>query len=311
MNQILVIEDKKRKRNKKLNSGPIEIRSITRFFALALMAFGLFFIGQGSYAMYRDSIVKNTNNLPTVSISRVNDKVIVTVDSINKIENLKYSWNNAEEMVIPVDDTFIEEEIILPVENSILKVVVEEESGRNISYSKEYNIEGLDINEPIITIAEESTPGNIKITAKDETQMAYITYKVNDEEEVKIDKSDMEDKTMNYILKLQKGENHIVITASDTLGNIAKLEKKIIVTGKTTINFELDKNNLTIRIKDPDGIKDIRVNLNGVNYSAKDLNKKAVKVPLKLKEGINTISVTVVNVNSLETVEVKEFNYAQ
>lgn len=311
MNQILVIEDKKKKKKNRASSGPVEISKVARFFALALVIFGLFFIGQGSYAIYRDSIGKNTDNLPTVSISRVNDKVIVTVNSINKIENLKYSWNNAEEMLVPVDDTFVEEEIILPVENSVLNVIIEEESGRMLSYSKEYNVEGMDINEPVITIAEESTPGNIKITATDETQMAYITYKVNDEDEVRIDKSDMEDKTMNYILKLQKGENKIVITATDTLGNIAELEKKIIVTGQTTIDFELDKNNLMLRIKDPDGIKDIRVNLNGVNYSAKDLNKKAVKVPLTLKEGANTVSVTVVNVNSLETVEVKEFNYAQ
>ncbi len=311
MNQILMIEDKKKKKNKSRNSGPIEIANIVKFFAIILIIFGLSFIGQGSYAIYKESKGKNTKNLPTVSMERVNDTVIIKANSSYKIENLIYSWNEAEETKLSVDDNYIEEEVILPIENSILNVKIEEENGRTVKYKKEFIIEGLDITQPAIEITEESTAGNIKITATDETQMAYITYKVNDEEEIRIDKSETEDKVMNYILKLPRGENKVTITAADTSGNIGTLEKTIIVSGKTSMNLKVENGKLVIIVEDPDGIKDIDINLNGVSYTAKDINKKGVRIPLDIVEGTNTVRITITNVNSLVTTGAKEFNYAK
>lgn len=311
MNQILMIEDKKKKKNKSRNSGPIEIANIVKFFAIILIIFGLSFIGQGSYAIYKESKGKNTKNLPTVSMERVNDTVIIKANSSYKIENLIYSWNEAEETKLSVDDNYIEEEVILPIENSILNVKIEEKNGRTVKYKKEFIIEGLDIAQPSIEITEESTAGNIKITATDETQMAYITYKVNDEEEIRIDKSETEDKVMNYILKLPRGENKVTITAADTSGNIGMLEKTIIVSGKTSMNLKVENGKLVIIVEDPDGIKDIDINLNGVSYTAKDINKKGVRIPLDIVEGTNTVRITITNVNSLVTTGAKEFNYAK
>lgn len=311
MNQILMIEDKKKKKNKSRNSGPIEIANIVKFFAIILIIFGLSFIGQGSYAIYKESKGKNTKNLPTVSMERVNDTVIIKANSSYKIENLIYSWNEAEETKLSVDDNYIEEEVILPIENSILNVKIEEKNGRTVKYKKEFIIEGLDIAQPSIEITEESTAGNIKITATDETQMAYITYKVNDEEEIRIDKSETEDKVMNYILKLPRGENKVTITAADTSGNIGMLEKTIIVSGKTSMNLKVENGKLVIIAEDPDGIKDIDINLNGVSYTAKDINKKGVRIPLDIVEGTNTVRITITNVNSLVTTGAKEFNYAK
>lgn len=308
MNQILTVENKKKNKS---HTGPLEIASIVRFFAIALIIFGIFFIGQGSYAIYRESKGKDTSNMPIVNIVRVNDTAIVTVSSMNKIVNLKYNWSYGEETVIPVEGTFVEEEILLPIENSVLTVAIEEETGRTIKYIKEFNIEGLDITKPIIEVTEETTAGNIKIAATDETDILYITYKVNDEDEIRIDKSELEDKTINYILKLQRGENNIVITAVDTSGNIATLEKKVIVSGRTAIDLKIENGKLVVEVSDPDGVKDIEINLNGVIYSANDINQKGVKVPLDLVEGVNTIRITVTNVNSLVTVGTKEFNYAK
>ena len=309
MNQILMVEDKKKKKNR--SNGPTEIKSIVRFFAIAIIAFGIFFIGQGSYGIYKESIGRNLEDMPEVSISRVNDTLILTVNSINIIEKLKYTWGQAEETVIPVKDTLVEEEIILPIENSILNITIEEESGRAIKYSKEFIVEGLDITKPEIDISEDSTAGNIKITATDETAISYITYQINDEDEIKIDKSELEDKTIHYVLKLQKGENQIIVKAVDESGNIETLEKKIIVSGKTAIRLKVKDGKLVIIVEDPDGIKDIEVNLNGVIYAKKDINKKQFQSSLAIVEGVNTVKITVTNVNSLVTVGAKEFNYAQ
>lgn len=308
MNQILMIEDKKKKKNKSASSSS-EITNIVRFFAVVLIIFGIFFIGQGSYAIYRESKGKNIDNMPTVDISRVNDTAIVKVNSINIIENLIYSWNDAEETKVPVGDTYIREEIILPIENSVLNIRIEEETGRMIKYSKEFIIEGQDITEPTIEKLEsQGNTGNVKITAKDETAIAYITYKINEEEQIKIDKSQSEDKEINYILKLPRGENKLVITAVDEAGNAEIREETIIVSGKTDIKAEIKNNQIIIILKDEDGVKDIEINLNGVVHSAKDVNAKEVKVPLDLAQGKNIISIKVTNVNSLVTTVSQEFN---
>ena len=308
MNQILMTEN--RKRNRRF-SGPMEIANIVKFFAIAIMIFGMFFIGQGSYAIYKQSKGNNTDNMPVVNISRINDTANIKVISSNIIENLIYSWNDAEETVIPVGNTFVEEDVMLPVENSILNISIEDETGRIINYQKEFIIEGLDINQPTIDIKEEGTEGNIKITATDETAISYITYKVNDEDEIRIDKSETENKAINYILKLPRGENKIIITAVDESGNIETLEKTIIVSGKSNIRAEVTNGQIIFIVEDQDGVRDIEINLNGLVYAAKDINATNLRVPMDLEPGANTISIKVTNVNSLVTVVSTEYNYEQ
>ena len=308
MNQILMVENKKKKKS---GSGPADIKNVIRVFLISLIIFGVFYIGQGSYAIYKESKARNTKNLPVVNKERVNDKAKKTETSSNEIKYLKYSWNNAEETSIPVNANYAEEEIILPIENSVLNVVVEDSLDRAVKFKKQFDLEGVDITEPTIEVTKQNDDGSIKISATDETEMSYITYKINDEEEIKIEKSATENRTINYIIKLPRGENRLVVTACDKSGNIGTYEKKIVVSTASTIDLKVENGKLIVTVKDQDGIKDIEVNLNGVEYAAKDINLKEASFPLVLKEGVNTLSIKVTNVNSLVTSGAREFNYAQ
>ena len=309
MNQILVMENKKKKRSR--NTGPAEIENILKFFVIALIVFGVLFIGHGSYAIYKDAKGKDKKNLPILTMERVNDEVIIKATSSIKIKNLIYSWNTDEETKIPVDGTFIEENVMLLNENGTLNVKIEDEKGRTVKYQKEFIIDGLDITKPTIEIQEQGSNGTIKITATDETQMKNISYSINGSDEIKIDKSDAEDKIINYILKLQKGENKLTVTAVDSSGNFEIIEKTIIVSGKTTMNLKIENCKLVVTAEDPDGIKDIEINLNGVTKSVKDINQKSIKATLNIVEGTNNIRIKITNVNSLITTGAKEFNYAK
>lgn len=309
MNQILVMENKKKKRSR--NTGPAEIENILKFFAIALIVFGVLFIGHGSYAIYKDAKGKDKKNLPILTMERVNDEVIIKATSSIKIKNLIYSWNTDEETKIPVDGTFIEENVMLLNENGTLNVKIEDEKGRTVKYQKEFIIDGLDITKPTIEIQEQGSNGTIKITATDETKMKYISYSINGSDEIQIDKSDAEDKIINYILKLQKGENKLTVTAVDSSGNFEIIEKTIIVSGKTTMNLKIENGKLVVTAEDPDGIKDIEINLNGVTKSVKDINQKSIKATLNIVEGTNNIRIKITNVNSLITTGAKEFNYAK
>lgn len=310
MNQILMVEEKKKKNKKnRLSSGPIEIKNIVMFFAIVLIIFGVFFIGQGSYAIYRESKGKNKENMPIINLSRVNDTILVQVSSVNIITNFKYSWQNSEETVIPVDGTYVEETITLPNENSMIYFVIEDETGRAIKYQKQIIVEGIDMTKPMIDIIDQ-TKGSIKISATDDVKMAYITYQVNDEDEIRIDRSEAEDKTINYVLKLERGENKVVVTAVDTSGNIEILEKPIIVSEIPDIRLSQNANILTITIKDTDGVRDVEINLNGTVYAQKDINQKEITLNVPLKEGVNTIKIKVTNANGLVAEAAGEMNYA-
>lgn len=46
MNQILYVGENK-------GNGPIAIKSIVKFFAIVIIAFGIILIGKGSYAIYK------------------------------------------------------------------------------------------------------------------------------------------------------------------------------------------------------------------------------------------------------------------
>jgi len=100
MNQILAVENKKKEKvkTKKIRTGrPIEIKGIVMFFAVIIMVFGLTLAGQGSYALYKDIDDRKPENIPYVTIGRVNDKAIVQISSNIEISKLVYSWNNGEE----------------------------------------------------------------------------------------------------------------------------------------------------------------------------------------------------------------------
>ena len=56
MNQILVLENKaKKKKTKIMSSGPADIKNILRFFAVVLIIFATVMIGHSSYAIYREA----------------------------------------------------------------------------------------------------------------------------------------------------------------------------------------------------------------------------------------------------------------
>ena len=120
MNQILMVEDKKKTKKSKKSSGPIEIKNIIRFFAIIIIIFALFLIGHSSYALYRDARGNSTENLPEINISRENDTLLIDVQSVNIINRFRYSWGeNSEERSITEEAKNLQEKIFLPSSNSV------------------------------------------------------------------------------------------------------------------------------------------------------------------------------------------------
>ena len=315
MNQILMTENKtkKRKRNRS-NSEPIEIKNIVRFFAIVIIVFALCIIGHSSYALYRDTKASNTENLADVNITRVNDTLIVDVTSQNIIEKFRYSWTNSEEKSIPEGAKNFQEEIILPSQDSVLTIILEDETGRAVTYTKDIVLTGIDIAKPKISIDKQAT--SIRITAEDETAIEYLTYRVDDGEEIRIDKNNDGDKTIQYaVTEIGRGEHTIYVTAVDTSGNTETEENKVIVSTEepqiTELSIDRDNDKIIIGVADADGIQSIEVNLNGEVHNLDNINQKEARFSLSIVDGKNTINIKVTNINGLSAEGATEFDYAK
>ena len=315
MNQILVLENKsKKKKTKTRSSGPADIKNILRFFAVVLIIFAMVMIGHSSYAIYREAKGNNTEDLPVISLSRVNDTLLVDVQSTYVIDKFKYSWRSSQQTSIPEESTSFQEEIILPSDNNILTIVLEDETGRATTYTKEIILDGVDIIKPSIDI-EQGQGSSVVVTATDEMQIEYMTYRINDGEEIKIDKNNVEDKTIKYaVTDIPRGENIIYVTAVDSFGNTEQIEQTIIVSSEmptiNSIDIDEESGKILIQASDVDGLQSIEVNLNGAVYQMNDINRTEATFSLNLRQGTNTLSIKLTNVNGLSAEGATEFEYA-
>lgn len=314
MNQILAVENKKKEKvkTKKIRTGrPIEIKGIVMFFAVIIMVFGLTLAGQGSYALYKDIDDRKPENIPYVTIGRVNDKVIVQISSNIEISKLVYSWNNGEESAIPIGSTNAREEITLLGYDSVLNLTIEDMNGKRVKFQKQYLLTGVDITKPVVEIETKDGNDKMKIVAKDETGIAYITYQWEDGEPVTVNADQQGQTEMIVQVPLTVGLKKIKIIAVDINGNIEEIEREITTsTSRPKMTLRRNKQKISIEIEDKDGIKSIKANLNGEEYEITNVNRKKVKVGyLYLREGNNTISVEVTNVNDYTEKATAELQY--
>lgn len=314
MNQILAVENKKKEKvkTKKIRTGrPIEIKGIVMFFAVIIMVFGLTLAGQCSYALYKDIDDRKPENIPYVTIGRVNDKAIVQISSNIEISKLVYSWNNGEESAIPIGSTNAREEITLLGYDSVLNLTIEDMNGKRVKFQKQYLLTGVDITKPVVEIETKDGNDKMKIVAKDETGIAYITYQWEDGEPVTVNADQQGQTEMIVQVPLTVGLKKIKIIAVDTNGNIEEIEREITTsTSRPKMTLRRNKQKISIEIEDKDGIKSIKANLNGEEYEITNVNRKKVKVGyLYLREGNNTISVEVTNVNDYTEKATAELQY--
>ncbi len=318
MNQILMTENKhknkKQKQKRERTSGPIEIKAIVRFFAFLIIIFGVALVGQGSYAIYKEAEDNNPDNMPNVTVSRLNDAVIIYVEHSVEISKIIYSWNNGEETDIPEGTLTAQEEILLPNQNSVLNITIKDMNGKETKYQKQYYIEGMDITKPTIKVEYKEGSAKLTITATDDTEISYLSYQWDGQEKVVVEDAPTGKTEVIKEIDLsnvEPGTKFINIIAQDTNGNVEKHEQKLLITtSKPELQLTQEKDSLFIEASDKDGLAEIKVNINGQQFANKINGNKTIKLgPAKLKEGNNIISVEVTNINGYTINGTKELQY--
>lgn len=306
MNQILDYNP-----NKSSGGGSSGSDKITRVFALILICFAICLVGIGGYNLYKNKkeTVKpeQTATQAKIEVEQKDLVVKIKVSHDKTIEKLIYNWDSDKEMLLKSDGkSTMEEEIPLLAGTHTLNIKVIDVNGVESTYQQEfYSESGEDKIFPVIDL-KVTDDKKLKIIATDETEIKYVTYRWNDEEEIQIDVSEEDNKKIEFDIDIYKGKNDIVIVAVDANNNSTTQTESF--TGVTkpdvTVTISADKRSVDIKCFHENGIKEIELNINQQDYDV-DLGGETptdVTLPqIPLAEGNNTVKVLARSVDDTVT----------
>lgn len=296
MNQILYTNTPKK-------GGTLEIKTVLKIFAIACIIFGLILVGQASYAMITKK-GEESQSEPLINVTQSDDILNISVKHDKLIDKITYSWNNGEDVVLQGKGRKeISEKIIIPSGQNILVLKVTDINGKVASYSEMYELEQGDTIKPEIELLVESS--KVKIVAKDETALSYMSYYWNNEDETKIEAKQESPKQIEDKIDILKGENTLTIIAVDKSGNETVKEQIFKGVKKPKIELLRDGSELIVNVTDEEGVQKIEYTLNGQFYTTDpentgaSLNMKEVQFRQPLLTGENKLSIKAYNVNGL------------
>ncbi len=303
MNQILATSNPTNKKTKnKRSGGPADIKTIVRVFAIVMLVFGVFMIGTGSYAIYRDNEANNSEITKPVITEKLNEDstaVILTVTHDKAIDRIEYSWNDNEVQTITGNGRkYIEQEIEIPGGTNTLNVRAIDTQGQEISTQRQFTAE------EIINLAVSGS--KLKITAENETEIAYMTYRWDDEEEQRID---INATTVDQEIDIPMGEHDLTVILVDVNNETITKEQKVKGVTKPTITVEKDDAGeyYLITITDETGLDRVELNIRGEERNITVENgEKELKYKIKINDNDeNRLIITAYNVDGIASDTIK------
>lgn len=300
MNQILQVQENRNKYRSRGTSNPVDTKKIVLFFAAALIIFGIILLGQGAYTVYQNNknkkveppVVEQSVYVPTITLTKTEEnKLILNVQSEIAISHIIYDWNSGTaETLDETGKTNIEEIIDIPVGENILNISIIDSNGAETKKSEKYIVE---VKKPVIELSV--VGNNIKINVTSESELSYVTYKWNLEEEKKQDMLTFEDRTkFSKEIEIPKGQNTLKIVAVDINQNRTEKTQEIkgVMKGKTKTTVKGKYLHFTVTAEE--NIKTVEFEFNGNKYIMnKDTfgDTKEVHYKVKMQNGWNYLKV--------------------
>ena len=309
MNQILDYSPNKGERK---SSGSDKI---VHFFAVIMIIFAIVLIVGAGYNLYQnnkdDKKATVEEEKAKIEVAQQEAQAVIKVTHTKVVEKIIYSWNNGKETTIKsAGQSIVEQPIPLPAGENTLHIKVIDIDGGEATYEGTFtSVTGEDILNPVIKL-EVTDEKKLRITATDETSLDFITYRWNNEEETQVKATEDEKKKIVVEIEILKGVNDLVISAVDSNNNTT-LETKSF-TGLTKpevmIVVAADKKTVEVTVKHDQGLKEIKLTLNDVEYpvSLPEENAKEMMFNVQLLEGVNKMTVTATSVDDTQTVATEE-----
>lgn len=257
-------------------------------------------ISTASYAIYKKSVDKN--NIPTkpsITEEQKGDKtVLLKVTHDKAIDKIEYRWNEQEAKIITGNGRkYIEQEIEIPGGTNKLYVSVIDIEGQEISSEQTYEAEDI--------IKMEINNGKIKVSAEAKTEISYMTYRWDEEQEEKID---INATTLEQEIEIPMGEHTLTVILVDKNNETITKEQKVkgVVKPKIQVKLDDNKENFLITITDDSGLDRVEFIINGENKTIKaNEGQKELKIKLPLRDGQNIVEIKAYNLDGIESDNVK------
>ena len=318
MNQILMTDNQnlnQKKKNKTYNDGPIEIRTICKFFAIIIMLFGFILAGNGVYALVQDAQSKKLASVPVVTINKKGKELQINIENKDGIKSVTYYWNDSVQLqnVTGQNKTSLSFNVTLPVGNSKLNIEVTDSNGIKKSYVKNYFLEGEDLTEPEINF--EVVDENIKIIVTDDRELDYVAYIVGDGEEQIVEANEENPAVIEILVPVSQGQVNIKVEAVDKAQNVANEEQEIKGATKPIIEVVPDPEDpsyLIVRASDEEGLRMVAYYIGDDLYQTDpniSINEKTLEWRQKVEPGETIIKVHAYNINEQVTEFIGQYTY--
>lgn len=316
MNQILMIDNNKNKnkKEKKASGGPIEISSIARFFAIAILLFGLVLSGSGAYAMVAASQESANSVIPEVSMERSGNTVNVTITSNKGIRTVTYNWNESSPTVTQGrNNTEVEISVTIPSGSNQLNLSVVDSDGKLTRFVKNFVQATGDVTEPTINL--EVVNSNIRIVVTDDTALDYIVYQFGDGEEVTVEATEENPTRIEATIPVSQGQATLRVEAVDKAQNVSTTEQEVKGATKPEVSVTPDANDpsyLIIRATDAEGLRMVSFYINDQEYSTDpntSLGTTEFEYRLQVEPGETNVTIHAYNVNEQVTEFIGVYNY--
>lgn len=301
MNQILFTNNNNNNYNK------IDTKKIIKFFCIAIILIAIIIVCIKIYGIFENKKLLANSDTPEVDIIREdNQSKVVTIKASCKdgIQYLVYTWNDEEENKINLNGSTAFERIIEIPNNTMNNIKVEVVSMKGVSNYKTVNFEKVtnNIKPTVDSISIIDKKLNIQIS--DDRGISYLTYKWENEEEVRIDADPNDNKTMLIeIPDIKRGEYKIYVKIVDIDGNEENFSRYITGVNEPEITAIKYGDTVHISVTHDMGFKRIEFIINkkkyvyDENYSKYDKNKTTLEFDFPLNTGENIVQI---NAYSLE-----------
>lgn len=317
MNQILLTNNSNNnynKRNRGNGGNANNIRNIIIFFSVAVIIFALLIVGVYSYKTYKNNNQGGQSiSKPELSLEETDKQVKIIAKSQIGINKLIYTWNDVDQIEMNTSGRTSHEEIIdIPEGNSTLNVKVIDLNNQETETSQSFTREISD--KPVIE-TEIGQDARLKITATSNTEMAYITYKWNEEEEITVRAENQTDKKIETVIDVARGENILTITAVNLQGSTETISKKFNGVNKPIIEVTKRGGSLEMIMTHDKGFEKIEFYLNGQifnydkNLSGYDPTRTEVGYSFNLQEGENIIIIVATSTEGTQSIYQGKCNY--
>lgn len=136
----------------------------------------------------------------------------------------------------------------------------------------------------------------IHATVIGKSEIAFVTYRWDDEEETKIEINNISD---DVEIDIPGGEHTLTVTAVDVDNTSKTLKKKVKGITKPTLEVIQEGSQFVINASDDIGLEKITFILNGQGYLIRAEGVKEKEFRYNFEEGDNTLEVTAYNVEGI------------